>query len=76
MFRQVDIVVNGVADATRICYTDTDYDALIDAIRFEAASYRNLGYEIFVIDHHHPYRAECECVQYLTDHCPTLTFNL
>jgi hypothetical protein len=46
----------------------------VSQVRDEA---RDHGYltELYVVEHEHEPMAECSCVQYLTDHHPTYTWN-
>jgi hypothetical protein len=74
MYAEVTVIVDGALDQEA---TFTDYllqEQFVDGVREDAEAD---GYptEVFVIEHEHAPGAECECVQYVTDHHPRYAWN-
>jgi hypothetical protein len=66
--------LNGAVEEDTTWYHETLWLDYVSQVRDEA---RDHGYltELFVVEHEHAPVAECECVQYLTDHMPVYVWN-
>lgn len=75
MYAEVTVIVNGALEEEETFHDYALMDAFLAEVRREASSH---GYptEVFVLYHEHPLQAECECIQFETDHHPLFTYNL
>lgn len=74
-YADLDVIVDGALEESVTFHDETVMREYISEIEEEAKDH---GYptEVFVVFHEHEDNIECECVQYLTDHHPYVTFNV
>lgn len=73
---EVSVIVDGAQDETaEFGFHGTLLEDFLLRWAMRAAEYPDCRIEIFLLHHDHDVTAECECVQFLQDHHPHVTFN-
>ena len=75
-YAQVDVIVEGALDESVFLNSDSAIDTFVSKVERDAEA-DGLATEVYVLWHQHDEAIDCEgnCVQYLTDHRPTYSFN-
>jgi hypothetical protein len=73
-YTQVDVIVEGALDSSEVYFNDESLTYALQQLKTEAENLHFVA-EVYTLFHDHSIDVECECVQYVTDHHPTVVYG-